>query len=132
MRPRAPRRLSVHCTLTTWHDETGGAYRSEPERAGGPVGRYAETSHPVTVPRRLPPLGQQPALGADRLAACDADGGDLSATLVMAATGRAGGRWQAAGLAAFAILAGLLADLVVCFGSLATPAAGPLSCSTLD
>ena len=42
-------------------------------------------------------------------------GGYMSATLVMAATGRAGGRWRAAGLAAFAILAGLVVDLVVCF-----------------
>ena len=42
-------------------------------------------------------------------------GGYMSATLVMAATGRAGGRWRAAGLAAFAILAGLVVDLVACF-----------------
>ena len=42
-------------------------------------------------------------------------GGYMSATLVMAATGRAGGRWRAAGLAAFAIVAGLVVDLVVCF-----------------
>ena len=42
-------------------------------------------------------------------------GGYMSATLVMAATGKAGGRWRAAGLAGFAILAGLAVDLVVCF-----------------
>ena len=42
-------------------------------------------------------------------------GGYMSATLVMAATGRAGGRWRAAGLAAFAIVAGLVVDLVACF-----------------
>ena len=42
-------------------------------------------------------------------------GGYMSATLVMAATGRAGGRWRAAALAAFAILAGLVVNLVVCF-----------------
>ena len=42
-------------------------------------------------------------------------GGYMSATLVMAATGRAGGRWRAAALGGFAILAGLVVDLVVCF-----------------
>jgi hypothetical protein len=40
-------------------------------------------------------------------------GGYMSATLLMAATGRAGGRWRAAGLAAFSVLAGLVVDLVV-------------------
>ena len=40
-------------------------------------------------------------------------GGYMSATLLMAATGRPGGRWRAAGLAGFAILAGLVVDLVV-------------------
>lgn len=41
-------------------------------------------------------------------------GGYMSAALLMAATGRAGGRWRAAALAAFAVLAGLVVDLVVC------------------
>ena len=40
-------------------------------------------------------------------------GGYMSATLLMAATGQAGGRWRAAGLAGFAIVAGLVVDLVV-------------------
>lgn len=40
-------------------------------------------------------------------------GGYMSAALLMTATGRAGGRWRAAALAAFAVLAGLVVDLVV-------------------
>ena len=42
-------------------------------------------------------------------------GGYMSATLLMAATGKAAGRWRAATLAGFAIVAGLVVDLVVCF-----------------
>ena len=40
-------------------------------------------------------------------------GGYMSATLLMAATGKAAGRWRAAQLAGFAIAAGLAVDLVV-------------------
>ena len=42
-------------------------------------------------------------------------GGYMSSTLLMAATGKAAGRWRAAQLAGFAIAAGLVVDLVVCF-----------------
>ena len=42
-------------------------------------------------------------------------GGYMSATLLMAATGKAAGRWRAAQLAGFAIVAGLAVDLIVCF-----------------
>jgi len=42
-------------------------------------------------------------------------GGYMSSTLLLAATGRAGGRWRAAALAGFAVLAGLVVDLVVCY-----------------
>ena len=42
-------------------------------------------------------------------------GGYMSATLLMAATGKAAGRWRAAQLAGFAIAAGLAVDLIVCF-----------------
>jgi hypothetical protein len=42
-------------------------------------------------------------------------GGYMSATLLMAATGRAAGRWRAAQLAGFAIVAGLVVDLIVCY-----------------
>jgi hypothetical protein len=40
-------------------------------------------------------------------------GGYMSATLLMAATGKAAGRWRAVQLAGFAIVAGLVVDLVV-------------------
>jgi hypothetical protein len=42
-------------------------------------------------------------------------GGYLSATLVMAATGTAAGRWRGVMLAEFAVAAGLALDLIVCF-----------------
>ena len=42
-------------------------------------------------------------------------GGYMSATLLMAATGKAAGRWRAAQLAGFAIAGGLAVDLVACF-----------------
>ena len=41
-------------------------------------------------------------------------GGYMSATLLMAATGKAAGRWRAAQLAGFAVVAGLAVDLVAC------------------
>ena len=41
-------------------------------------------------------------------------GGYMSATLLLAATGKAAGRWRAVQLAGFAIAAGLAVDLVVC------------------
>ncbi|MCC9306003.1 hypothetical protein LN042_02580 [Kitasatospora sp. RB6PN24] len=43
-------------------------------------------------------------------------GGYMSATLLMAATGRAAGRWRAAQLAGFAVVSGLVVDLIVCYG----------------
>ena len=42
-------------------------------------------------------------------------GGYMSSTLLMAATGKAAGRWRAAQLAGFAIAAGLAVDLIACF-----------------
>jgi hypothetical protein len=42
-------------------------------------------------------------------------GGYMSSTLLMAATGKAAGRWRLATLAGFAIVAGLVVDLNVCF-----------------
>jgi hypothetical protein len=42
-------------------------------------------------------------------------GGYMSSTLLMAATGKAAGRWRAAQLAGFAIVAGLVVDLIVCY-----------------
>jgi hypothetical protein len=42
-------------------------------------------------------------------------GGYMSTILVMSATGRAAGRWRAAQLAGFAVVAGLAVDLVVCY-----------------
>ena len=42
-------------------------------------------------------------------------GGYMSATLLLAATGKAAGRWRAAQLAGFAIVAGLAVNLIVCF-----------------
>jgi hypothetical protein len=42
-------------------------------------------------------------------------GGYVSSTLLMAATGKAAGRWRAAQLAGFAVVAGLVVDLVVCY-----------------
>lgn len=41
-------------------------------------------------------------------------GGYISATMVMAATGRAAGRWRVAMLAGFAVVAALAIDLIVC------------------
>ena len=41
-------------------------------------------------------------------------GGYMSSTLLMAATGKAAGRWRAAQLAGFAVVAGLAVDLIVC------------------
>jgi hypothetical protein len=40
-------------------------------------------------------------------------GGYISATMLMAATGKAAGRWRAAQLAGFAVVAGLVVDLIV-------------------
>jgi hypothetical protein len=42
-------------------------------------------------------------------------GGYISATMLMAATGKAAGRWRAGTLAGFAVVAGLVADLIVCY-----------------
>ncbi|GGQ47982.1 hypothetical protein [Streptomyces asoensis] len=42
-------------------------------------------------------------------------GGYMSSTLLMAATGRAAGRWRAAQLAGFAVVSGLVVDLIVCY-----------------
>ena len=42
-------------------------------------------------------------------------GGYMGSTLLMAATGKAAGRWRAVQLAGFAIAAGLAVDLIVCF-----------------
>jgi hypothetical protein len=42
-------------------------------------------------------------------------GGYMSSTLLMAATGKAAGRWRAAQLAGFAVVGGLAVDLIVCF-----------------
>jgi hypothetical protein len=42
-------------------------------------------------------------------------GGYMSSILLMSATGKAAGRWRAAQLAGFAIVAGLAVDLIVCF-----------------
>ncbi|WP_042389597.1 hypothetical protein [Streptacidiphilus melanogenes] len=42
-------------------------------------------------------------------------GGYMSSTLLMAATGKAAGRWRAAQLAGFAVVSGLVIDLVVCY-----------------
>ncbi|GAA2780085.1 hypothetical protein GCM10010441_00930 [Kitasatospora paracochleata] len=42
-------------------------------------------------------------------------GGYMSSTLLMAATGRAAGRWRAAQLAGFALVSGLLIDVIVCY-----------------
>ena len=42
-------------------------------------------------------------------------GGYMSSTLLMAATGKAAGRWRPAQLAGYAIAAGLAFDLVVCY-----------------
>ena len=42
-------------------------------------------------------------------------GGYMSSTLLMAATGKAAGRWRAAQLAGYAIVGGLAVDLVACF-----------------
>lgn len=42
-------------------------------------------------------------------------GGYMSSTLLMAATGKAAGRWRAATLAGFAIVAGLAVDLIACY-----------------
>ncbi|MEU2625836.1 hypothetical protein [Kitasatospora sp. NPDC007106] len=42
-------------------------------------------------------------------------GGYMSSTLLMAATGRAAGRWRAAQLAGFAVVSGLVIDLIVCY-----------------
>ncbi|MEV6212676.1 hypothetical protein [Kitasatospora sp. NPDC051914] len=42
-------------------------------------------------------------------------GGYMSSTLLMAATGRAAGRWRAAQLAGFAVVSGLVIDVIVCY-----------------
>lgn len=42
-------------------------------------------------------------------------GGYMSSTLLMTATGKAAGRWRAAQLAGFAVVSGLVIDLVVCY-----------------
>ena len=42
-------------------------------------------------------------------------GGYMSSTLLMAATGKAAGRWRAAQLAGFAVVSGLLVDVIVCY-----------------
>jgi hypothetical protein len=42
-------------------------------------------------------------------------GGYMASTLLMAATGKAASRWRAAQLTGFAIVAGLVVDLIVCY-----------------
>ncbi|MCG6498232.1 hypothetical protein [Kitasatospora sp. A2-31] len=42
-------------------------------------------------------------------------GGYMSSTLLMSATGRAAGRWRAAQLAGFAVVSGLIIDVIVCY-----------------
>lgn len=42
-------------------------------------------------------------------------GGYMSSTLLLAATGKAAGRWRAAQLAGFAVISGLVVDLIVCY-----------------
>lgn len=42
-------------------------------------------------------------------------GGYMSSTLLMSVTGKAAGHWRAAQLAGFAIVSGLLVDLIVCY-----------------
>ncbi|MFB7619456.1 hypothetical protein [Kitasatospora sp. NPDC056181] len=42
-------------------------------------------------------------------------GGYMSSTVLMAVTGRAAGRWRAAQLAGFAVVSGLVVDLIVCY-----------------
>ncbi|MGW0971241.1 hypothetical protein [Streptomyces sp. NPDC002516] len=42
-------------------------------------------------------------------------GGYMSSTLLMTATGKAAGRWRAAQLAGFAVVSGLVIDLIVCY-----------------
>ncbi|MER7770482.1 hypothetical protein [Kitasatospora sp. NPDC096140] len=42
-------------------------------------------------------------------------GGYMSSTLLLARTGRAAGRWRAAQLAGFAVVSGLVVDLIVCY-----------------
>ncbi|BFO13915.1 hypothetical protein SHKM778_03030 [Streptomyces sp. KM77-8] len=42
-------------------------------------------------------------------------GGYMSSTLLLAATGKAAGRWRAAQLAGFAVVSGLVVDLIVCY-----------------
>lgn len=42
-------------------------------------------------------------------------GGYMSSTLLLAATGKAAGRWRAAQLAGFAVISGLVIDLIVCY-----------------
>ncbi|WP_158997160.1 ABC transporter permease [Streptomyces aureus] len=42
-------------------------------------------------------------------------GGYMSSTLLMTATGKAAGRWRAAQLAGFAVVSGLVVDLIVCY-----------------
>ncbi|MEV5489678.1 hypothetical protein AB0L47_16990 [Streptomyces bobili] len=42
-------------------------------------------------------------------------GGYMSSTLLLAATGKAAGRWRAAQLAGFAVVSGLVIDLIVCY-----------------
>src|SRR5262249_21701412 len=41
-------------------------------------------------------------------------GGYMASTLLLAATGKAAHRWRAAGLVVFAVVAGLVVDLIVC------------------
>src|SRR5215467_4103841 len=65
---------------------------------------------PVPLPAK-DPFGLVPSLMMLALLI----GGYIAATMLMNATGRAGSRWRAAVLAAFAIVAGLVVDLVVCF-----------------
>ncbi|GAA1240804.1 hypothetical protein GCM10009665_34580 [Kitasatospora nipponensis] len=42
-------------------------------------------------------------------------GGYMSSTMLMSVTGRAAGRWRAAQLAGFAVVSGLVVDLIVCY-----------------
>ncbi|MEV6192871.1 hypothetical protein AB0M19_10745 [Streptomyces sp. NPDC051920] len=42
-------------------------------------------------------------------------GGYMSSTLLMTATGKAAGRWRAAQLAGFAVVSGLVIDVIVCY-----------------
>ena len=100
-----------HADRRAVHQRPGATrHRRAIRRRGQTVGQTVSVQQYAPVPlAKKDPFGLVQSLMLIPLLI----GGYMCATLLMAATGKAAGRWRAAQLAGFAIVAGLVVDLVV-------------------